>query len=114
MPEDVIDDIIDPQCGIRCASSILEAPMMMWWEKPQGSDGYFREHTNNNIMINDAGNFADLTRQGSLPNNIDGVYTCRFGSSPVNVLHIGVYVSRPGEIKLNLTTAITNLYYLIS
>lgn len=101
MPEDNIENIIDSQCGIRCARSTrsLEALMRVSWEKPPGSDGHFDERSNT------AGSFIDLTRLGQLRDSIDGVYTCRLGNLSENVLHIGVYVSRPGEIKLNFTTA---------
>ena len=90
MPEDNLTEIIDSRCGIRCArSSAPDIQMSMRWEKPRPGIS--------NLNTVDRGSYSDLVRLSNLNNNnINGVYSCILGNSVDDVLHLGIYLSKPG------------------
>ena len=88
MPKDNLHEIIDSRCGIRCARSTTEVQMgMMRWVTP----GYvsFIDIVNHN-------SYSDLRRTSNLQSDFNGVYTCTLGNSIEQVLHIGMYITKPG------------------
>ena len=92
-PEDNLHLIIDSQCGIRCSRSISGVQTDMRWVKP--SPGMV-----SNIRITNDGSYSDLLRTTNLQSDFNGVYTCTSGNSVENVLHIGLYVDKPGIINM--------------